>query len=155
VILSLKTYLHYYIIMNQFESRFKNMTKNNLTQEKNNLPKDSLNKHISLFQDDLLQNINLQYQKNWKKLSKDSKKKILSNYCIQENISNSEYLKKYITKLDVEYDQQKMIILNIKNTLKIENQDSSSFDLQITDLKLPKSKKTILNKVEAELSADI
>lgn len=140
--------------MNKFELRFEKMTKNNLSQEENT-PKDSLNKDISLFQDELLQNINLQYKKDWKKLSKDSKKKILSNYCIQEKISNSEYLKKYITKLEVEYDQQKMIILNIKNTIKIENQHSSSFDLQIKDLKLTKSKKKILNKVEAELSADI
>lgn len=142
--------------MNTFESRFEKMLKNNLSQEKKPIIQDSLNKDISLFQDELLQNINLQYQKNWKKLSKDCKIKLLLNYCEENYITNLDYLKKYINKLDVDYDQEKMIILKINNIIKIENKESSTFEYKIKDLKLNKSsKKNTLNSIETELTADI
>jgi hypothetical protein len=156
VILSLETYLYYYIIMNRFESRFEKMHK------KTDLPnmeiQDSLNKNIALFQDDLTQNINLQYQKEWKKLSKVCKIKLLLTFCQNENISNFNYLKKYVTKLDIEYDQDKMIILKINNIIKIENKDNSIIELQIKDLKnktSKTSKKSKLNTIDIELVEDI
>ena len=55
--------------MNQFESRFDKMLKK--TDQHEPKLEDSLNKDIALFQDVLTQNINLQYKKGWKKLSKD------------------------------------------------------------------------------------
>ena len=152
VILSLETYLYYYIKMNQFESRFEKMLKTNLTKNKEPALHDSLNKDISLFQDELLQNFNQQYQKEWKKLNKDCKIRVLLNFCEKENILNFDYLKKYVNKLDVNYDLEKMIILKINNIIKIENKN----EYQIKDLKISKSsKKNNLNSIETELSADI
>ena len=116
---------------------------------------DSLNKDIALFQDVLTQNINLQYKKGWKKLSKDCKIKLLLTFCKNENISNFDYLKKYVTKLDIEYDQDKMIILKINNIIKIENENDSLIELQIKDLKNKTSKKSKLNTIDIELVEDI
>jgi hypothetical protein len=142
--------------MNQFETRFKKMLKTNLTENKEPELQDSLNKDISLFQDELLQNYNQQYQKEWKKLKKDCKIRLLLNFCEKDNISNFEYLKKYVSKLDINYDLEKMIILKINNIIKIENNNSSSIEYQIKDLKISKSnKKNNLNLIETELSADI
>ena len=139
--------------MNQFESRFDKMLKKTDHHE----PKleDSLNKDIALFQDVLTQNINLQYKKEWKKLSKIFKIKLLLTFCQNENISNFDYLKKYVTKLDIEYDQDKMIILKINNIIKIENENDSLIELQIKDLKNKTSKKSKLNTIDIELVEDI
>jgi len=145
--------------MNQFETRFKNMLKNK-DKDKDKLEQttenqDSLNKGISLFQDELTQNINIQYKKEWKKLSKDCKISLLLDLCNQDNISNFDYLKKYINKLEIEYDQEKMIILKINNITKIEKKNSSSIELLITNLKIKSIKKNIENTVESELVEDI
>lgn len=139
--------------MNQFESRFDKMIKK--TEPTDEKIPDSLNKDISLFQDALTQNISTQLKKEWKKLSKDSKISLLLQFCNQENISNFDYLKKYLTKLDVDYDLEKMLIVKIKNIIKIEKPDNSTFELQIINLKTKNTKKNTLNNIESELVEDI
>ncbi len=141
--------------MNQFESRFEKMLKTHDESEQKLDIQDSLNKGIALFQDDLTQNINLQYKKEWKKLSKDCKVTLLLNLCNQDNISNFDYLKKHISKLEIEYDKEKIEIIKINNIIKIEKENCSSVELQITNLKIKSIKKNTLNTVDFELVEDI
>ena len=141
--------------MSNYESLFENINKKKVLPENKNNLQDSLNKKISLFQDDLTQNINLQYKKEWKKLSKDCKIKLLLNYCNINNITNFYYLKKFMTKLVIDYDKENMIILNINNIIKIENKEQSSSELQIKNLKIKPNKKSLNNTPDIELSEDI
>jgi hypothetical protein len=142
--------------MNQFESRFQKMKTQTQTQTPIENPKiDSLNKDITLFQDELTQNINIQYKKEWKKLSKDCKIRILFKYCGNNNITNFDYLKKYINKLEIEYNLETMTIININNIIKIENETNSTYELQIKDLKIKNSKKKSNFEIDTELDEDI
>lgn len=140
--------------MNNFEERLEKML--GKQNEPKKIADHSLNKDFTLFQEQLSCNINNQYKKEWKKLSKDCKIKNLLEYCNINNISNYDYLKKYINKLEIDYQQEEMKISNINNILKIENSENSSLEYQIINLKETKSnKKSLSNQIETELVEDI
>ena len=48
-----------------------------------------------------------------------------------------------------------MLIIKIKNIIKIEKPDNSTFELQIINLKTKNTKKNTLNNIESELVEDI
>lgn len=128
---------------------------NNLLNKKINTDEkiNSINNFIN-FQNELTNTINSQYQKPWKSLSKDCKIKKLLEYCNINKFNNKDYLKKYINKLKINYDQNKMIIINIDNINK-NILDDSTFNIVIIDLKNKPTSKKKLNQVEVELQVDI
>ena len=84
----------------------------NLFENKKNI------KNFDNFDNLLNTNIDKQYNKPWKDLLKDCKIKKINDYLNKIYLNNSiniELVKKNINYLNVEYDSEKMNIINIHN----------------------------------------